>query len=576
MQNITFIITTEENDFLDYCLTSIKKQTYKDWQIILALDSTQKKDDYEMFTKHYKNISLTQSLGVGVANARNEAITHLDNTDFVVFARSNTAFYPEYLGEMLQTINDNNFAYCGYGKINARVGGFRTITPNIFDPELIYQEPYIPIQSLIKVNDITDFDEKLENACDWDFWLRMVEGNKKGIVCNKVLFDVLDTKEETPIISVLLTRKHKKIKQKEPDETVEGVAFIMQNISSYSGGRVHSWMQALSIADLGIPVTMYTDKLPPFVYDFPMYKQPKIKICDLDTLDVKADLYWSSPYQGHIKALQLSHKYNKWSVQPFFDPPDWQKKYHNGESYEAAIVNPMEYKRQYEMYKHDKIKVLSSTNNGIDGYKEFYGFTDNQFTVLPPAINTRMIDVFDREKIERKNWIVSTNRNVPSKAWDEALGAFIPFMHDYKFVIITNNANTIIEKADKFGVPRSSLIIREGGIPDSEKFLIFLQSKAMLTASHFEGFGMHLTEAMATGLSYASYELPSLTEIYKSYTYPRFRDHIFFAEYGNVYDLRRKLGLALEAGVFPTRPSSQKYSFDIITKEIGNIIKPLL
>lgn len=566
MSEVTVIITTKtDTDLLDHCLTTLAHQTVKPNKIILALEADEREEDFEVYINHY-NLTLTKSANMGVVSARNEALKEV-TTEYVVFATPAVTFYEDCIEKLLNTVGDYDFAYCGYGLLNPRIGGFRTVMPAEYDQKLLLKEQYTKNPALIRTEAIDYFDDSVGESYDWDLFLRL----GKGKLCPDILFDRLAA-EDGNQNTILLERKHE-IVQKEPDETIEGVAFLMQNISSYSGGRVHSWMQALSIADLDIPITIYTDKIPPFVHDFPMYKQPRIKVCDLETLDVKADLYWSSPYLGHMKALQLSRKYDKWSIQPFFDPPNWQKQYHDGESYEAAIVNPLEYKRQYELYKHDKIKILSSTYNGVEGYKEFYGFTDNQFVVLPPAINTRVIEVFDQSKLERKNWIVSTNRNVPSKAWDEALGAFIPFMDKYRFVIITNNANTIVEKADKFGIPRSSLIIRDGGIPDSEKFLIFLQSKAMLVASHFEGFGMHLTEAMACGLSYASYELPPLKEIRGTYEKT---DTIHFAKYGNVEDLRRKLGDALKVRYWPKKVQESPYSFDTITKQIKDLLQSYL
>lgn len=573
MNKIGVILTIEKDQgTLDHCLSSLKNQTRKPTWVILALDSEDDKEDYDDFVKHYDDIHLSVSSGVGEANARNEAIQYAEELepDYLIFATANTAFYPNYIQRMLEVIQDNDFVYCGYGKINLRVGGFNTVMPSVFNRELLLSDGYIPIQSMFQMSAVLGFSEDVGSLYDWDYFLKLSEVRERGVLCPEILFDIFESEGNEKLDTFLLHKKHPEIKQKEPDEIIEGVAFIMQNISSYSGGRVHSWLQALSIAELGIPITLYTDKLPPFVNDFSMYKQPKIKICDLEKLDVKADLYWSSPYQGHIKALQLSNKYDRWSVQPFFDPPDWQKKYHDGESYEAAIINPVEYKRQYEAYRHDKIKILSSTHNGIQGYMDFYGFDREQLEVIPPAINSRMINMF--KELERKNWIVSTNRNVPSKAWDEALGAFLPYMYDYKFVIITNNANSILEKADKFGIPRSSLIIRDGGIPDSEKFMIFLQSKAMLVASHFEGFGMHLTEAMACGLGYASYELPSLTEIKNGYD-DETKKRIHFAKFGDVSDLRIKLGEALENTDTARHPD---FNFEDITAWINEVMTPLL
>ena len=102
------------------------------------------------------------------------------------------------------------------------------------------------------------------------------------------------------------------------------VAFITEDVGHLTGGRYYAWFIATALVELGFDVTVYTNKVPVFQDNFKLYQQPKIEVVvrnakELETFDVKADIYIGSPISGDIAAARLGDKYNKPNFAIIFD-----------------------------------------------------------------------------------------------------------------------------------------------------------------------------------------------------------------------------------------------------------------
>ena len=119
------------------------------------------------------------------------------------------------------------------------------------------------------------------------------------------------------------------IDEKLPDQKIR-VAFISEEIGHLTGGRYYAWFIACALVELGFDVTFYTNQEPIYAEAFSHYTRPRIQLVDkrdLETLDVPADIYISSPLYGNFAVVNLREKYKKPSYVMIFDPSPTMKKY---------------------------------------------------------------------------------------------------------------------------------------------------------------------------------------------------------------------------------------------------------
>lgn len=357
---------------------------------------------------------------------------------------------------------------------------------------------------------------------------------------------------------------------------IPDIAFLTEDIAFYSGGRYHSWLQALMLTDSKWKVKVYTNGIPIFKDDFDLYQQPEIEIVGHDegnevgghifeTLDVQANAYFGSPAIASMGALRLGLKYKKPVYVTMFDPPTWVE--------QSKVTLRDELQRDYDLKafldKHLKelvdFKLIVLTENSIDDYAKWYGLDKKYIVAVHPAVNSKLISLFDRRVTrERQKHIVTISRNHPRKGFKDILMAFHPYCHEYILHIITSTEEGIYQQCAKIGIPANRVIVHSK-ITDLEKFRIMADSKVLLSGSKFEGFGMWCTEARAMGLPVVCYDIPAIEDIYND-------EGMFKAKLGDSLDLCHKLGKALESK--PLEPKTDHY-FEVIQKKLLEVVKPL-
>ncbi|MEX0651882.1 MAG: glycosyltransferase, partial [Candidatus Paceibacterota bacterium] len=330
------------------------------------------------------------------------------------------------------------------------------------------------------------------------------------------------------------------------------LAFIMDNINFYSGGRYHNMMQAIKLHEK-YDVTIYTNRVPVFINDFKWYNLPTIEVCDIQSLDVEADVYFGSPEPGTLKSAELGKKYNKPIFWQVYDPPKWMEE---SDHVEPGEINRHKRNKQYIKENNiQNLKIIINTENSLDSYAEWYELPKDMFVSLHPPLNSRIIDLFDAPK---QNWIYAASRIHLRKAWDETLMAFKPYSNDYQLHVISHTEGKLLQIAREIGIDSNSIVIHTQ-IPDLEKYAILSQCKAVISSSHFEGFGMFVTEGRAMGVPVACYDLPSIREV---------EGGIHRAEMGNVKELSEKLGEALKS----KHKRYTDHNFDVIGDKLLSIV----
>lgn len=345
-------------------------------------------------------------------------------------------------------------------------------------------------------------------------------------------------------------------------DTFDGVVAFTEDATFYSGGRYHFWLQMLMLVELGYKVRVYTTHKPTFLLDnfSGNYTLPEIvESGDWGRTHIKANLYFGSPFAGAIKALELAKEFSSPAVIQLFDPPTWLEREFPEEMSSSAILRDRIKRGDYSRFH-----VLTLTEGGVSDFSKWFGIDKSDFSEARPAINSRIIKLLSQNN-ERKDWIVAVSRNHPRKKWEETIVAFRPFSKTHQLHIFTNSEMGFYELAEQYNVPKESIVlhIKES---DFQKFGHFVQAKALISSSHYEGYGMFVPEARACGLPVACYDLPTIKEIYQG-------RGMFKAPIGNVTELSHQLGRALKESPIP---ALYDHDFNTRAKELGDIIKGLI
>lgn len=373
----------------------------------------------------------------------------------------------------------------------------------------------------------------------------------------------------------LLSEEIKKISGKVITD-IPDIAFLTEDISFYSGGRYHSWLQALMLNESKFKVRIYTNEYPVFRNDFDLYEEPEIQIIGhgndskykgamaFNDLDVEANAYFGSPETASMNALRLGLKYRKPVYITMFDPPEWVENSDVTDDWETRRDNTLKDFLDKHLKDLVDFKLIVLTENAIDSFSKWYGLDKKYIVALHPSVNSRLIDLYDkRPERKRPNNIVAVSRNHKRKGFDDLLFAFKPFSRDHVLHLITSVPDGLESKVQLMGIPKDKVKIHVK-ISDADKFKLMAESKCVLSGSHFEGFGMWAIEGRAMGIPVVCYDLPSLEDVYND-------SGMFKAKCFDKEDLREKLGQAL--GSEPLEPKTD-HNFEVIQEKLLNIVKP--
>lgn len=334
------------------------------------------------------------------------------------------------------------------------------------------------------------------------------------------------------------------------------VAVITEEIGHLTGGRYYVWFMAICLVELGFDVTIYTNQKPAYFDYFRMYKLPKLEIVknknDLSRLDIRADIYLSSPLLGNMAVCKLAQKYHKPSFVMVFDPSPKMKEY--------LGVGFAGWEKLVELIRNSNVKVLSLCDAMSESMYEWLNKRQDQVLPIYPCINSRELN--EVQPGERSDYVVFISRIVKHKKFEDVLEA----------VKSTNVRLKVISSND--GMRAEDLVKKAGlqgrvdfhfNVSDKEKFEIIYGAKAVVGASVFEGFGMWAAEAVATGTPLVCYDFPTMREIQKFSG----ADNFYFAKWNDPQDLTRKLKVAIRQKKF--RPRNAAFDFEAMVGRVSEV-----
>ena len=331
----------------------------------------------------------------------------------------------------------------------------------------------------------------------------------------------------------------------------------MNNASHRTGGRLHSYMVACALMELGHDVRIYTDRRPSFLEDFAGYKQPPMSIVkSVDQCDVRADLYFGMPVGGALAAANCARHYGKRAFCFVFDPLPAMKRY--GRDARTADMSDAYWAAMIKAMQNKHVIPVSLAECWVDDIKEWIGV--QQTTWLYPAVNSKRME--EVKAGTRRNAIVWQSRIVPHKLFPHVLDA-IKSLNLELDVVTPGIAKSVKELVIDRGC--EGYVSYHVSCSDHTKFELLKSSRGSILPSQFEGFGISVIEALESGVPFICYEFPTYREIAD-----KAGSGVYLAAFKNRNSLRQRIIWALENG--PVKPPKM-FRFDNMVERLRFLLE---
>lgn len=336
------------------------------------------------------------------------------------------------------------------------------------------------------------------------------------------------------------------------------IALITENNNHLTGGRYYTWTVALALTQAGYDVTIYTDRKPKFLDYFKDFKQPKIEIVgsrpsDLSNADIKAEVYIGSPIHGALSAVRNGKKYSKPSYAMIFDPFPMLADYRRKSIFQG-------WDQLVKEIKTSDCNILSLCYSIHPYIHDWLDKTEDQIVPIYPCINSKVLATVPDQ--ERDDYVLFISRLVPNKKLDHVLAACKDARVNLKIITSASGIdhNRLIESAGM--VNRTEVLFN---VSDYEKFVMLKKARALIVGSHYEGWGIPITEALACGTPVVCYQYPTFTEI-KNHC---LADNIYMAKLEDKKDLGYKLIQALDERKY--RDPATDFNFGCMVSRVKEI-----
>lgn len=361
------------------------------------------------------------------------------------------------------------------------------------------------------------------------------------------------------------------------------IAFIMENLPGYSGGRYLSYMVAIAFQELGYDTTIYTNAPIEnilYIRDFEDYKRPDIRHTqNLGRISFNKndyDIYVGSPRGGCLIAHREATKNSKAYITFLFDVPTFIK--HFSKYLDKNWVNSPIWNNIARTLKDAQLTITFS-NMLIPYIKEYAKnneviLSDNRIISLTPPLNSRVCDKIENIEInKRKNQILVVNRFVPSKNWEDIFKVMSMLNKrdnsSPRLIAITNNKEGILNFANKYNI--RNLVDCYSNIEDKEKFKLMKESKLIVNPSSYEGLCMSMIESIRCRIPIVLYDIPVMRYITEK--------GISYAKYMDVESLRANIDMLLKDKNLYQRKIDEidtirhMFSFDNFASEIHTYLE---
>ncbi|TDT67877.1 GT2 family glycosyltransferase [Hypnocyclicus thermotrophus] len=181
------IPTYKRADYLERLLLSIKKQSFKDYEIIIIDDNSPNYNEYKIVIDKYSNQFnefrfLRNKKNRGAPYSRNRGISQA-KYDFIALVDDDDEWFPTKLENQIEIFKSSNkktgivYTWTKIFQGKELVGEY-TPTKEGYLMEEILKECFIPSPSImLKKKALIEaglFDEKMPSCQDWDMWTRII------------------------------------------------------------------------------------------------------------------------------------------------------------------------------------------------------------------------------------------------------------------------------------------------------------------------------------------------------------------------------------------------------------------
>lgn len=164
-------------EVFEKCLLSLFDMSLKDIEVICVFDGEDK--ELQDVASKFKRVQQIVIEHGGAPKARNAGLENASGT-YVSMWDADCVIKPDHAKRMVEefdAVPDADFVYSGY-EMGEGQGEFASES---FDPYSLTCGNYISSMAFIKREKAHKWDETLEAAQDWDYWLTAVERGLKGV-----------------------------------------------------------------------------------------------------------------------------------------------------------------------------------------------------------------------------------------------------------------------------------------------------------------------------------------------------------------------------------------------------------
>jgi len=298
------------------------------------------------------------------------------------------------------------------------------------------------------------------------------------------------------------------------------VAFFVESIPHYTGGRYSTYMYALLLSQF-TRVTWVCNERPIFEGDFKDYNLEKLNIAvDRDFLinsrECEFDIVVGTPVLGGSYAFEYSKKFKLPLYSILFESPNWISQFREGVDSDESF-----WKGYKKILKASDLIITPSEESRKHLKLWDEAFVDKNIQVIYPPINELAIR---QEKAVGKDlmkqnepWpryekhIVYCTRMAPFKNPSSIIKRIGSEIGIHIIGKVWSDTRPELEKMDNVFIYDS--------LSDADKFRVINNCDVMIFPTTFEGAGMPPAEALRFGVPVIANELPVLKEIYEGHIY---------------------------------------------------------